>query len=420
MNKIKLSNLKEFFITLIVSFLIILAIAFVVELELLFRLEKQVNFEELNVENLAKFCTIEELEKQLLKTPDDIILNIRLAKAYESIDKLDKANDFYKNALKLSSRSNFSLYSYAMFCAKNNMYVFAATLAEELNGNSRKVNFYKAKIYETIADGFSKSKDYPASVKSYQISYKYANSISDSKYFAQIRKKYSDEYVKLADFNMHINETKEAISNLENSIKINKNALANYKLGLIYLHNKPRLAEKYINEAFFDDPYIVNPYVYNSLLQDILLETKVLKQENLANYYNSRLSRFKKKILQTYLYKDELTIENSALVNKKTYFGDSFRYLVFDLKNNTSEDIDSLYMKAELYINGEKYPFEKKIINPQRKLEAYDTLLYQDWKLPNDLKFNNLAQNNDIFVRYFAKKRPQAPWILVKIDFLKI
>ena len=215
MNKRKHNSVKEYLLTIFVSFLITLTIAFVVEIELLFRLEKQVNFQELNVENLAKFCTIEELEKQLAKTPDDVILNIRLAKAYEDIKNLEKANDFYKNALSISSRSNFALYSYAMFCAQNDMYVFAATLAEELKGNSKKINLYKAKIYEKIADGFSFKKEYPASVKSYQIAYKYAKSIGDLKFLSQISKKYALDYIYLADLNMGFNEIDEAISNLE-------------------------------------------------------------------------------------------------------------------------------------------------------------------------------------------------------------
>ena len=61
---------------------------------------------------------------------------------------------------------------------------------------------FKAKIYELIADNLDLKKNYPASVKSYQIAYKYAKSIGDKKFLKQVAKKYSSEYIKLADYNM--------------------------------------------------------------------------------------------------------------------------------------------------------------------------------------------------------------------------
>ena len=166
------NKITKYFGTVFIGLLIAIFFSFVAELELLFRIEKEITNKQLNTANLSKFCTIEELEKKLAQNPDDYFLTIRLAQMYEAINKLDKANDFYKSALALSGRSNFTLYSYAIFCAKNNMYVFAATLAEELEGNSNKVNLFKAKIYEQIADNLDKQKNYPASVKSYQIVYK--------------------------------------------------------------------------------------------------------------------------------------------------------------------------------------------------------------------------------------------------------
>ena len=397
-----------------------LIVAFVVEIDLLFRCQKDVNFNELNVENLAKFCTIEELERQLALKPDDIVLNIRLGKMYESLNKLDKANDFYKNALKLSGRSNFAIYSYAMFCAKHDMYVIAATLAEELSGNSKKCNLFKAKIYEQIADSLDRAKSFPAATKCYEIAYKYAKSIGDLKFLKQIRTKYSASYVKLADYNMEQDEAEEAMSNLKNSIKIKNNALANYKLGLIYLRDDPKTAEKHINKAFFDDPYIVNPYVYNSLLQSIITETKILGQDNLTNYYNSRLTRFKNKIAESYLYKDQLLIDNSMIVTKKSYFNKIKNVLFFELKNNTDDEMKNLFVKVELFINGKKHVFERKVLSPTHILDAYDTLKYEDLILPSDVEFREPKKNNDIFVRYFAKKAQDAPWILIKIDFINI
>jgi len=413
-------NIKEYLLTVLVSIIMLFAFCLALQLELMFRCEKSVNFSELNIENLSKFCTIEELEKKLLETPDDFILNIRLGIMYESLNKLDKANDYFKNALKLSGRSNFALYSYAIFCAKHDLFVFASSLAEELSGNNKRTNLFKAKIYEQIADGLSKQNNYLASTKSYQIVYKYAKSIGDLKYLKEIKEKYSNEYIKLADYNMQIDEYDEAISNLKNSLKIKNSALANYKLGLILAHDDPYNAEKYMNKAFFDEPFVVNPYIYNSLLNKQLSTAKQENNGSLINYYTSRLNRFKKKVNEVYLYKDQLIIDNSALVVKKSFFNQIKKILFFEIKNNTKEELKNLFVKAELYVNNNKYIIEKKVITPTKPLEAFGILQYQDLVIPKNIEFSNLKQNNDIFVRYFAKRSEQAPWILIKIDFLDI
>lgn len=420
MDKKFKKNFSEYFVTVLVTLILVFALSMIVELELMFRCEKYVNLNELNVENLSKFCTIEELEKKLLKNPEDFILNIRLALAYESLNDLEKANEHYKNALKLSGRSNYTLYSYAVFCAKNDLFVIASTLAEELSGNNKKTNFLKAKIYEQIAICLDKKQNYSASAKSYQIVYKYAKSIGNIRYINDIKDKYSQEYIKLADYNMSINEFDEAISNLKNSLKIKKSALANYKLGLIYLQKDPHVAEKYINKAFFDDAFVVNPYIYNSLLNKLLTSAKDENNGGLINYYNSRLNRFKKKLNENYLYKEQIIIDNSTLLIKKVFPNKTKNILFFELKNNTKNSIKNLFIKAEINVDGKKYYLDKKIISSPQSLDGYDVMQCQDLYLPDEINFSNVLKKDEIFIKYFAKRTQDAPWTMIKIDFLDI
>ena len=90
MVKFKTKILKEYLLTIFVSLVILLAISMILQIELMFRCEKNVNFNELNVENLSKFYTIEELEKKLIEHPENIIINIRLGIMYESLENLIK------------------------------------------------------------------------------------------------------------------------------------------------------------------------------------------------------------------------------------------------------------------------------------------------------------------------------------------
>ena len=66
MNKQYLS-INEYVVTIILSLIISVAIGLVVELDLLFRSEDYVNSNELKVENLSEFFTIEQLEKKILR-----------------------------------------------------------------------------------------------------------------------------------------------------------------------------------------------------------------------------------------------------------------------------------------------------------------------------------------------------------------
>ena len=414
------NKIAKYLSTVFLGILIAIFFSFIAELELLFRTEKEITSKQLNIENLSKFCTIEELEKKLAQNPDDYFLTIRLAQMYEAIDKLDKANDFYKSALALSGRSNFSLYSYAIFCAKNDLYVFAATLAEELDGSTNRANLFKAKIYEEIGDNLSKHKNYVASVKSYQVVYKYAKSIGDLKYLNKIKEKYSQEYILLADYHMANNEIEQAIVDLKNSLEIKESPLTHYKLGLIYLNSELSTAEKHINKAFFKDPFVVNPYIYNQVLTSLLEHAQKEKSGSLINYYTSRITRFKKLLKQSYLYKEDLSIDNSAIVTKKSFLKKLKYYLFFEIKNNTKEKLENLFIKTEIFVNGKKYIIEKKVVTPARSIEPYETMNSLDFELPQDVKFNNLKQNNDIFVRFYAKRLQDAPWVLLNIEFLNI
>ncbi|MBQ7286364.1 MAG: hypothetical protein IJW73_01225, partial [Candidatus Gastranaerophilales bacterium] len=79
-----------------------------------------------------------------------------------------------------------------------------------------------------------------------------------------------------------------------------------------------------------------------------------------------------------------------------------------------------LFVKTDLFVNGEKYTFEKHPISHKKPLSGLETLKYDEIVLPSNIKFNNLKENNDIFAKFYARKNKKAPWILLKIEFLNI
>jgi len=409
-----LNTIKAYAVTVFITVIFVFSVCLCVELELLFRCEKRINQEEFQMANLEKFCTIDELEKKLSKEPTNYIINLRLAQIYESLEDYKKAHEFYRNALRLSGRSNLSVYYFAMFCAKRNLNALASALCEDLSGSSKKTIEYKTKIYEAIGDSFTRQKEYPAAVKAYQVAHKYAKNIYNKKLYYEIKGKYSDSYIKLADFYIQHAEPEHATSSLENAIKIQETPYADYRLALIYLDSDKQKAQKYMTKAFEKNPYIVNPFIYNKLLNDLIKEAKASRRSGLLNFYSMKLVRFKSTLKNCYVYKNDIIIEKTNIHSYKKRFSKHKRYYIsFDIKNNTKNNFNDLFIQIELFVNSRSYAIDKKIFSATNPFNAYDVVENAKILLPENVQFD---EKNDVVVKYYVKKKRNAPWTMVKID----
>lgn len=421
MNKNMFIFLKELLVTFIVTCILVFSLCLCFELELLFRCEDNVNREELNMKNLVEFCTIEQLEKYLKKDPVNYFVKIKLAQIYENLEEYDSAESYYKDALKSSENSNFSIYSYAIFCAKVGYYGEAAKLAEQLSDLDKKALIYKTKIYEQLAITFSKNKQYDAAVKAYQIAYKYAKNLNDKAFFKKIRDQYSLSYIDLADENIENDRILEAVSNLKNSLAIKYSDIAMYKLGLVNLNLDKFSAEKNISTVFKNNPFMVNPYIYNKLLVELVEESKFSSGMNSSDFYTVKLNLFKETLSKIYLYRNDILIENSFIGYQKSLFSKNKKYfLIFDVENNTKSKINSLIFLIEIFVENKKYTVEKRLFSVAHPLDFYDKAAYNKIFLPKEFQLNNLKSKNNVIIKYFAKKQENAPWTLIKIDSLNI
>ncbi len=421
MTKTKIISLiKEYLTTILVSAIFVFSFCLCLELELLFRCENKINKEEFAMENFTQFLNISELEKKLTKDPANYIVHIKLAQSYESLGDYKKANQYYKNALNLSARSNMSLYYFAMFCAKRDLYALASALCEEISGNSKKALEYRARIYEAIGDSLTRQKEPQAAVKAFQIAYKYSKSTKDKILFSTIEEKYAEAYVNLADEYVKKTDSQYAISSLENSLKIKKTPQAQYKLGLIYKDNNKIKAEILMASAFRKNPFVVNPYIYNSLLKELINDSKSKNSSHKLSYYTMKHENFKKTIKEAYVYKNEILIDNSQILFRKSRFLNNKKaYLAFDITNNTKQKLNQLYIEVEFFYDSKKYLLRKKLSANDNIPDIYGVLEQEKILLPENITFENPALNTDIIVKYYVKKRAKAPWVLVKIDVPK-
>jgi len=409
----KIRNILPFIATAVVTAVVIFVFCFISELELMFRCEKIVTENQLNTEHLVEFATLEQLEKRLKNEPTNHFVMIRLANIYESLGKYQDANNFYRNAVKISGRSYYSLYKYAVFCAKRGLYVLASSMGEEILSNSPKNIRYKAEIYEAMGDKMLDNDEALAAVKAFQIAYKYAKNVKDKKYFNKIQDKYALAHIKSADFYIKENMIQDAIASLNNSIKVEETSLALYKLALINIDTNKVKAQKLMEQVFKEKPYIVNPYIYNILLNDLINKAKSTGDNASLNYYSVKYNRFKNIMNTIYLYKNDVLVSNSQIIKNKEKY-----YLVFDFKNNTKEKIEQLYFKIDIFLNSKHYIVQKKAVHLAHTIAAYEEFKDFRIELPEKMEFVDVKDNNYVVLRFFAKKSTKAPDTLIKIDSL--
>lgn len=406
----KVSYLTTAIVTLVVVIMLCLAL----QLELLFRCENNVTKKELDTENLLQFATIDQLEKRLKAEPDNYIVSIRLAKLYEDIDDNITANKLYVDALRSSARSNYALYSYAVFCAKHDLYAYATALAEEISGMSSATIRYKARIYEAVGDSMTNAKSFEAANKSFHVAYKYARNVANEQYFEKIKEKYGNSFVNLGDYYVKNKEIDDAISALNNALRFLKGYSATYKLALIYIELDKKKAQKMMQAVFDNEPYLINPYIYNKLLNDLV--NNAVKEGNTQeiNYYSAKLNRFKRTMSELYLYKKDVSISETQISKDKN----DRHYLTFSLTNNTNEKIYQLYLDIDMHLNSNRYFISKKIVRRSHTLPANSTMSDIKVLIPSNIEIVDIKDNNYMVLKFFAKKSSKAPSTLIKIEGL--
>jgi tetratricopeptide (TPR) repeat protein len=367
-----------------------------------------------------KFHTIEELEKYIQEHKDNYKAYIKLAQKYNEIKEYDTAKIYFQTALKMSERSNYALYAYSMFCIEQQLYNHALAMAEEITLQNKKTIRYKAKIYESLAESFDKKGEIQASTKAYQVALKYANETYDKKSLDELKTKYALEYAKLADIKIEHNEKDSAILDIKNSLRIKETPIAKYKLALLYKDTKKRRAEKMISGLLEEKPYIINPYIYNKLLNDLLEEARQEGNTPKINYYTKKIQKYKKFLSEIYIFNDDIKVSNIDIFPRKTkILGREEIVLVFDLINNTEEDIQDLYLYIELFYGNKNINLEKTVASKTNIFEKETTRANIETKLPSQITKDDIILASDVLLKIYAKKQKKAPWTLIKIKQFK-
>ena len=223
----------------------------------------------------------------------------------------------------------------------------------------------------------------------------------------------------MADIKIAKKETKKAILDINNSLRIKETPIAQYKLALIYKDIDKIKSEKLIKKVLDRNPYIVNPYIYNDLLNKLLEESRSNGSTNRINYYTNKINSFNKILNQIYVFKDDLKVSGIDIFSKKIKFiGKEELYIKYNIENQTKNEISDLYVLTELYLGGKKIQFENNVTAKTTSLRSNSSKTVIN-KLPPDITKDTISFANDIIIKFYAKKQNKAPWTLIKIQQFK-
>ena len=412
-----ISEIKEYiktiFWTLFVALIVVALL--VVDLRINVGKKKDTNFKIKELTNIA--MSLDELYFLERQNPSDFMINLKMAFLYEVLKNSPKAEINYKKALEKSNNNAFAIYKAAMFYVSQKQYTTAISLMTLLpNYQDERLYELRARFYSRLARGFLDDGDYVNSVKVYKIALKYAQN-TNKDVENEARKDFAKAYNVYAEKFINENDPKHAIQMLLNALDVYPDPYAMYKLGLIYQNVDDVKAQRYIEDTYKIAPEIVNADLYNNLLEKLVKRYKEEGEYSKARFYTLKLDNFKRKVVNTNIFKGDLNVSDFKIVTKKKFIiGKKYYYAVFDIKNNTPFPVDNMFVKIIMHPKGSAtFESEAKVFTRNNPLAANKT--------SHDVKIPLNCSTFDIFSRYaeiqiLARKTIRSPWVM--IDYLTV
>ncbi len=288
------------------------------------------------------------------KDPKNYNINIKLGMLYQIKKNYKDAEAEFKKAVSKAPygevKPKFKLVS---------LYLFQNRLdeAEEILNNideSPNVNTIKEKasLYYKLGDKYYNLANYEDAIPRYRKALFYYNTIKDPE-TKNVENSIASAYVYLADNYIQKLDIDDAINSLQMALTIVDAPIIKYKLAILYIKDKPDLAEKYFEEVFIREPSIINYDTYNKFLNQISLES-----EERGDIAKAELCGYKIKKLEDYHFKNILSVGDVSIENikgkiKTNHWGNKYIItLNFNLRNDSAHNINTLYLQI-VFIDGE-------------------------------------------------------------------
>ncbi len=354
--------------------------------------------------------TIDSLLSQEAEHPEDYIINIKLAVAYQEEKMYSEAEKQYQKALSKAPKSELALYRYALFCIEMKKFAEAINLIENISDSpSKRVIGRKLAIYQKISEKLIEIGDYQNAAKIFTLAYRYARVLGGEPK-ENVLQGMKEAFVKLADLNIRSNNYEDAKLNLEALLKYTDCALAEYKLALIYKTIDIEKSARLIEKVFLKDYKLVNLELYYDILEELKNKYKASGNKSKVAFYQHKQDKLIKFVAENFIFTDDFSIGNVHVICKKGFKPKCD--LAFSIKNNTKNYTHVLYLKINLlYPNEKEETIETTVIFPDKKerQEVFTSLAIN----PKN-KNKGLDKANYLEVSYAARKDRKSEWVFLR------
>ncbi len=354
--------------------------------------------------------TIDQLLAQEAEHPEDYIINIKLAIAYQAEKMYSEAEKQYQKALSKAPKSELALYRYALYCVEMKKFAEAINLIENISDSpSRRVIGRKLAIYQKISEKLIEIEDYQNAAKIFTLAYRYARVLG-----GEPKEKVLDgmevALIKLADLNIHVNNYEDAKLNLELLLKYKESTLAEYKLGLIYKTIDTEKSARLIEKVFLKNYKIVNLEFYYNILEELKNKYKAAGNDAKVSYYQHKQDKLVKFVAENMIFTDDFRVDNVHVICKKGF--NSKCDLAFSIKNNTKTYVHTLYLKIALvYPNGEEETVDTSVVFPDVKEKQE---IFANLAINHKNGNKGFDESNYLKVTYFARKNQNSEWVFLR------
>lgn len=354
--------------------------------------------------------TIDQLLAQEAEHPEDYIINIKLAVAYQEEKMYSEAEKQYQKALSKAPKSELALYRYALYCVEMKKFAEAINLIENISDSpSKRVIGRKLAIYQKISEKLIEIEDYQNAAKIFTLAYRYARVLGGEPK-EKVLQGMEVAFIKLADLNIHINNYEDAKLNLEALLKYTESTLAEYKLALMYKTIDIEKSARLIEKVFLKDYKLVNLELYYDILEELKNKYKASGNKSKEAFYKHKQEKLIKFVSENFIFTDDFLVDNVHVIFKKGFKPKCD--LAFSIKNATKNYTHMLYLKIDLvYPNGKEENVETSLIFPDKREKQE---VFTSFSINPKNENRGFDKSNYLQVTYSAKKNRNSEWVFLR------
>lgn len=346
-KKDSLEYIKTVIFTMVAAFISVLILLEVIQFNVYneLALEKQQNEV---IDYYLIGVLIEKNKYQEEKFPHSYKINLKLGILYELEKDYKNSEIEFKKSIEKAPYGEYQpTYRLALLYVIQDRLNEAQALMDNISEKpQKKLIHYKGNVYNRIGNKLYDKGNYEEAAQKYEKALSYYKIIK-AKETEAAENSLASSYVYLAEEKVKKIQIEDAISYLQDALKIVNAPIIKYKLALLLMNDNPDLACKYFDEVFQSEPNLINYDQYYIFLTKLAMEA--ISNGNLAQ---AELYQFRIKKMKDYYKSNILSVEDLQFeYSKGTITLNKWKRqyninLQLKFKNVSKYNINNLYLNV--------------------------------------------------------------------------